>query len=319
MEQRDIFEAARLMITAESQALVRLADSLDNAFERAVEQILTISGRVVVSGVGKSGYIARKVAATLSSTGTVATFVHPVEASHGDLGMIRENDLLIALSRSGESNELDDIVTYCSDLRLPIIAITSNAASKLSRKSSITLLMPDLNEACTLGLAPTNSSIMMLSMGDALANCCLIKRGFTKDDFKKLHPAGSLGRLLLKASDVMHGNDQVPLVNEYGTVFDAILEMTRCRFGCVGVINAQEKLIGIFTDGDLRRKSAYLDLTQPITKLMSPNPKFVEPSVKLSDIIKILKNCRIPSIFVCAECRPIGILHIHDFLQIGLA
>jgi len=279
---------------------------------------VAISGRVILTGVGKSSHIAKKISSTFASTGTPAFFIHPTEASHGDLGMITADDMVIAFSRSGESAELKDIVLFCKQLSIPLIGITASKDSTLAKSANLNLFLPNVDEACTLGLAPTTSSVMMLSLGDALAVACLEKRKFTKDHFKVFHPAGKLGLNLLKIADFMHVGDEIPLVDSSASLSDAILEMTRCRFGCVGVIDLSLQLVGIFTDGDLRRNLISTDLSRSITELMTRDPQTLEADAYAMDVVKVFRDKRIPSIFVCRNMKPIGLLHLHDLLQKGM-
>jgi arabinose-5-phosphate isomerase len=308
---------ARALIKKETDALSNLSLAIDQSFIEVMTKILTVRGRLILTGVGKSSHIARKISSTFASTGTPAFFVHPAEASHGDLGMITADDMVIVLSRSGESAELKDIVQFCKQFSIPLVGITACKESTLAKAANFNLFLPDVEEACTLGLAPTTSSIMMLALGDALAVACLEKRKFTKDDFKIFHPAGKLGLSLLKVADIMHSGDETPLVNLSHSLSDTILEMTRCRFGCVGVIDSSGHLVGIFTDGDLRRSLGSVELTQPISSLMVKNPASLDPNAFLVDAAQTFRNRRIPSAFICEAGKPIGILHIHDLLQRG--
>lgn len=317
MNNSEILKVAKRVVTEEAKALLVLSNTIDDVFSAAVLKLHERKGRVVLTGVGKSSRIAQKVASTLTSTGTPAFFVHPTEASHGDLGMIQDNDTLIALSRSGESSELKDILVYCKQHSIPIVAITAVVDSALAKRSDFVLRLPEHEEACSLGLAPTTSSIMMLAVGDALAVACLELKRFTKNDFKLLHPAGKLGLNLLKVSDLMHVGKELPLVSSETKLSDAILEITRCRFGCVGITDGYDHLIGIFTDGDLRRNLGSVELTKPISSLMVKNPALLDPDVYVIDAAQTFKNRRIPSAFICEAGRPIGILHIHDLLQRG--
>lgn len=317
MKNSEILTVAKRVVTEEAKALLVLSSTLDDVFSAAVLKIHERKGRVVLTGVGKSSHIAQKIASTLASTGTPALFVHPTEASHGDLGMIQDNDTLIALSRSGESSELKDILVYCKLNLIPIVAITAVVDSALAKRSDFVLRLPEHEEACSLGLAPTTSSIMMLAVGDALAVACLELKKFTKNDFKLFHPAGKLGLNLLKVSDLMHVGEELPLVCGDTTLSDVILEMTRCRFGCVGITNDYDHLIGIFTDGDLRRNLGSVELTKPISSLMVRNPALLDPDAYVVDAAQTFRNRRIPSAFICEAGKPIGILHIHDLLQRG--
>lgn len=312
-----ILSLGQKIIKQEASSLLLLGNSLNDSFCSAVEMISGLRGRLIVSGIGKSGHIGRKIASTFTSTGTPAIFLHPSEASHGDLGIIKSGDLVIALSRSGESPELQDTLIYCKQNSVPVIAVTAYPNSTLAKASSCIINIPEIEEACSLGLAPTTSSVMMLAIGDALAVTCLGLNNFTKNDFKVFHPAGKLGLSLLKVSEVMHIGAGVPLVRWDGTLSHAILEMTRCRFGCVGITDDCGELIGIFTDGDLRRSLGSVDLTRPISNLMVKDPAMLDPDTHVVEAAQTFRDRRIPSAFICTAKKPIGILHIHDLLQRG--
>jgi arabinose-5-phosphate isomerase len=317
MQSKKILQIANEVIKKESQALLMLCNTLDEDFASVVNLINAKSGKIIFIGVGKSSHIAKKVASTFASYGTPAFFLHPTEASHGDLGMIQAEDILIAFSRSGESIELEDTLLYCKSHSIPVIAVTVGKESSLAKTSDLVILLPDIEEACTLGLAPTTSSVMMLALGDALAITCMEYKSFTKNDFKVFHPAGKLGLSLLKVAEIMHIGKEIPLVNVAAPVSEAILEMTRCRFGCVGITDQTSKLIGIFTDGDLRRNLQKVNLENPILDVMVKNPELLNPDLYAQEVIEIFKNKRIPSAFVCRDGNPIGILHLHDLLQRG--
>lgn len=314
---KDLLSLGKRLINDEASALKALSASLTQDFEHVVNVIANLKGRVITSGVGKSSHIAKKITSTFASTGTPAFFIHPTEASHGDLGMITAVDILIAFSRSGESSELKDIILFCKQQSIPLVGITTVRDSTLAKTANLNLFLPDLDEACTLGLAPTTSSIMMLALGDALAVACLEKRRFTKENFRVFHPAGKLGLSLLKVADIMHVGDELPLVDSSASLSDAILEMTRCRFGCVGFIDHTGQLVGIFTDGDLRRNISSTDLSRPMIELMTKDPQMLDADAYAMDVVRIFRDKRIPSIFVCRDIKPIGLLHLHDLLQKG--
>ncbi|NBC96180.1 MAG: KpsF/GutQ family sugar-phosphate isomerase, partial [Deinococcus-Thermus bacterium] len=274
----------------------------------------------VVTGIGKSGHIARKIAATLASTGTPAFYVHPSEASHGDLGMVAREDALIALSNSGDTAELADILAFARRFAVPVIAVTSRVASTLGEHADVRLLLPEAPEACPMGLAPTTSTTMMLALGDALAIALLERRGFTRDDYRELHPGGSLGKRLIKVSDVMHDGDALPLCTSGTRMADAILVMTAGSFGCVGVVDADGTLTGIVTDGDLRRNMDDDLLTRPIESVMTPTPLTIRPGALAAEALGTMNTLAITSLFVLDETRrPVGIVHIHDCLRAGVA
>ncbi|WP_449228102.1 KpsF/GutQ family sugar-phosphate isomerase [Azospirillum argentinense] len=315
---RDI-ASARRVLRMEAEALTALADGLDGAFVRALDRLSAIAGRVVVSGMGKSGHVARKIAATLASTGTPAFFVHPGEASHGDLGMIARQDAVIALSNSGETHELSDIVAYTRRFDIPLIGITRRAGSSLAEQSDVALVLPPAPEACPLGLAPTTSSTMMLALGDALAVALLERRGFTAADFKQFHPGGQLGRALLKVTDVMHKGADMPLCALDTPLSTVIFEMTAKRLGCVGVVDATGALAGVITDGDLRRHLTPELWAERADSIMSPRPKTIRPKALVEEALREMNAKQITSLFVVEADRPLGVVHIHDCLRAGAA
>ncbi len=316
-------EVARRVLRHEAEAIDSLARSLDASFERAVALLAAATGRITVTGMGKSGHVARKVASTLASTGTPAQFVHPGEASHGDLGMIAPDDAIIALSNSGGTAELSDIVAYSRRFAIPLLAMTRRRDSALSEAADVALVLPETPEACPMGLAPTTSTTMMLALGDALAIALLERKGFTAQDFHALHPGGSLGRKLLRVADIMHDAAELPLCAGDTAMAEAILVMTERRFGCVGVTDADGGLIGIVTDGDLRRHMAAGLLDQRAADVMTAKPRTVRPQALAAEALGIMNGIRneppITSLFVVQDRRPIGILHIHDCLRAGVA
>jgi len=311
---------ARRVIRAEICGLERLAAALDGAFEAAVDACAAARGRLVVTGLGKSGHIARKIAATLASTGTPAQFVHPVEASHGDLGMIGSEDALLALSNSGETAEFADIVAYSRRCSIPLMAITAGARSTLAAAADIVLLLPAAPEACPMGLAPTTSTTMMAALGDALALALLERKGFSSADFRLFHPGGRLGRRLLRVRDIMHREDEVPLVSPGVPMSEAILVMTAKSFGCVGVCGTDRRLVGVITDGDLRRHMDDSLLRRPVAAVMHRSPKTIAASALAADALGTMNRLAITSLFVVDEAdQPIGFLHMHDCLRAGIA
>jgi arabinose-5-phosphate isomerase len=303
------------VINEESAALKLLAKKLDESFVEAIYELQKCKGRIVLSGMGKSGHIAKKIVATFSSTGTPSIFVHPAEANHGDLGMVLKGDVVIAISKSGESPELSGLLHYCKRNKIPLIGITTNAESTLGNSSDIKLLLPKVKEACTLGLAPTTSAILTLALGDALAVTLSEAKKFTPLEFQKYHPGGKLGQKLMKIKEVMSA--ELPLLTHDKKLKDAILVMNAGRLGCVGVINFKNELVGIFTDGDLRRNIAKQNLDTPIVKLMTKNPLKITPDKYVEDLIVIMQEKRIPSIFVCKTNKPVGVVHIHNLIQRG--
>jgi arabinose-5-phosphate isomerase len=311
---------ARRVIRAEICGLESLAEQLDGAFRTAVEACAAVRGRIVVTGIGKSGHVARKIAATLASTGTPAQFVHPVEASHGDLGMIGCEDAILALSNSGETSELADIIAYSRRFKIQLIAITGGLQSTLSGAADIVLMLPPADEACPMGLAPTTSTTMMMTLGDALALALLERKGFSSADFRVFHPGGRLGRRLLRVRDIMHQNDEIPATSVGSRMSDAILIMTAKSFGCVGVCDAHGCLIGVITDGDLRRHMGDSLLAQSVEAVMNPNPKTIAEAALAADALGLMNRFAITSLFVVDEGdRPIGFLHMHDCLRAGVA
>ncbi len=313
-------DAARRVLRTEIAGLEALLASLDGTFAGAVEILARVSGRVTVTGMGKSGHVARKIAATFSSTGTPAQFVHPGEASHGDLGMIAENDAVLALSNSGDTAELADIVAHAKRFRNPLIAMTRRTASALGEAADVTLLLPAAAEACSMGLAPTTSTTMMMALGDALAVALLERKGFSPSDFQILHPGGQLGRQLLRVADIMHDGEAMPLVARGAAMSEAILVMTAKSFGCVGVTDDAGKLIGIVTDGDLRRHMGDGMLRATVDAVMSARPKTIRPQALAAEALGRMNALAITSLFAVDEQkRPLGILHIHDCLRAGVA
>ena len=313
--------AARRVLRTAADALTSLGEALDGEFTRAIDTIVAAQGRVMVSGMGKSGHIARKIAATLSSTGTPAYFVHPAEASHGDLGAITRQDVLLMLSWGGETAELTDLITYAKRFGIPLIGIASNADSTLMQAADVKLALPRAQEACPMGLAPTTSTTMMLGLGDALAVALMERKGFSADQYRDLHPGGSLGRALIRVSDLMHAGDDVPLAREDATMREVLLIMSEKRFGCVGIVKDDGALAGIITDGDLSR---HIDgdnfLGRPARQVMTKNPKIAHPDQLAAEALAFMNEKKITRLFVLPEgCRqPVGILHIHDCLRAGL-
>jgi arabinose-5-phosphate isomerase len=312
--------AGRRVLATEIEGLEKLALSLGASFQAAVDIMTAVKGRVIVTGMGKSGHIGRKIAATLASTGTPAFFVHPSEASHGDLGMLTRQDCVLALSNSGNTAELVDIIAYCRRFSMPIIAITGGAGSPLAEQSDTTLLLPKAREACPMGLAPTTSTTMTLALGDALAIALLERQGFSSDDYKIFHPGGALGSRLVKVSEVMHTGDEVPLATPDTAMSDIILTMTAKRFGVIGIVDDAGRLAGIVTDGDLRRHMSDTLLGLPVSEVMTRGPRSSRPNILAAEALGVMNTHAITVLFVTDdEGRPIGILHIHDVLRAGVA
>jgi arabinose-5-phosphate isomerase len=313
--ENQILEWGVDVLSVEAQGLNSLSKSLDHTFVTAVRALLACEGHVFVSGVGKSGHIAQKFASSLASTGTPAIYIHPTEAGHGDLGMITKRDLLIVLSKSGNSPELTHLLAFCHDNKIPIVGISTASTSTLANFSDYAITIPAASEACPHGLAPTTSTTMTLALCDAIALATARARNFLVADFRKFHPAGQLGYRLGIATEIMHGQNEMPLVSQSSTLAAAIIEMTSKRLGCVGVTDNAGKLIGIFTDGDLRRHFTEINLQKPITELMIRSPFQIAPTTLIEDVEKIFSDNRIPSVFICVEGCPIGIIHIHDLVQ----
>ncbi len=312
-------DSARRVLRLEAAGIEALSRSLGDEFAGAVDLLGRVTGRVIVSGMGKSGHIATKIAATLASTGTPASFVHPAEASHGDLGMITGTDAVIALSNSGETTELADLVTYAKRFTIGLIAITGRRKSTLAEAADVVLVLPDTPEACPMGLAPTTSTTVMLALGDALAVAMLERKGFSGDDFHVLHPGGKLGRRLLKVAAIMHTGDALPLVREDEPMSEALIVMSVKSFGCAGVVDAEGALCGLITDGDLRRHMAPDLLSRRTANVMTPHPKTIRPDALASEALGFMNGRNITSLFVVADERPVGIIHIHDCLRAGIA
>lgn len=310
-------------IGVEAQGLLHLKAALENGlgepFAAAISRILAAQGRVIVTGMGKSGHIGRKIAATLASTGTPAHFVHPAEASHGDLGMIRNEDVILALSWSGETAELSDLVAYSRRFRVGLVAVTSKPESALATHADIALVLPRSEEACPNGLAPTTSTTMQLALGDALAVALLEARGFTPEQFRTYHPGGKLGARLRTVSDIMHLGDRLPSVGESVRMEEAVAEMGRKGFGCVLVLATDGSLAGIVTDGDLRRNLRADLMNLPVSAVMTRQPKTVHPGMLLGEAIEFQERFKITTLIVADGTKPLGLVHYLDLLRAGAA
>lgn len=317
----DALAVGKNVLQTEASALVDLKNALDESFTRAVEALANAKGRVIVTGMGKSGHIAHKIAASMSSLGTTAYFVHPGEASHGDLGMIEPDDIVIALSNSGDSPELSDIIAFCHRFNITLIGMTGRREGTLAKRSHIVLCLPPLEEACPFGLAPTTSTTLMLALGDALAIALLEKRHFSKEQYKMRHPGGKLGKLMLNAADLMHSGDEMPLVRAETKMSDALIVMTEKSLGCVGVVDENGDLQGIVTDGDLRRKMSADLLTRSAGEIMTANPRSVTRETSAADVVRIMNTTGkgITGLFVLDGKKPVGFVHIHDCLRAGVA
>ena len=325
--------AARRLLDLEADGLRRLAAGLDDSFVRALNVLQAVSGRVVVTGMGKSGHIGRKIAATLASTGTPAQFVHPGEASHGDLGMITRKDAVLALSNSGGTAELGDIVGYTRRYRIPLVALTANSESSLAEQADVAVPMPRAAEGCPMGLAPTTSTTMTLALGDALAIALLERRGFSPNDFQVFHPGGSLGQRLQRVGDLMHGIEELPLCRAETPMSQAILTMTAKTWGCVGIVNDRGALVGIVTDGDLRRNIDRDLLKLTAGEVMTADPETIRMQALAAEALGLMNARKVHCLFVVdgaaeretvpaggvtARDVPVGIVRIHDCLHAGL-
>lgn len=316
-------ETAKHVLEIEMNALKLMQSELSDDFERAVQMILKVKGRVIISGMGKSGHVGQKIAATMASTGTPSFFVHPGEASHGDLGMLTKDDLLITISNSGESREMADIISFSRRFGIPMIAITSNPESSMGKAADLVLAIPDKKrapEACILGLAPTTSTTTTMAMGDCLAVALMAARGFSAEDFHNRHPGGKLGNVLVRVKDLMAKGDALPIVPLHMMMSDALPIMTEKSLGCLGVVDADGHLVGVITDGDLRRHMSADLIVRETQDVMTKNPKTIRPDILGAEAVHILNTGKITNIFVVDEAgKPVGLLHIHHCLQAGVA
>ncbi|MHB2263896.1 KpsF/GutQ family sugar-phosphate isomerase [Aliihoeflea sp. PC F10.4] len=323
LERDQIVQSAARTLQIEAAGLATLSTSFENglsdAFVKAAETIAGITGRVIVTGVGKSGHIGSKIAATLASTGTPAFFVHPAEANHGDLGMIAEDDAILAISWSGETSELGGIIAYARRFSIPLIAITSGTKSALAREATAVLALPKVAEACPHGLAPTTSTLMQLVIGDALAVALLEARGFTPDHFRTFHPGGKLGASLTHVRDLMHTGDEMPIVPTGTQMTDAVHVLAKKRFGCVCVVGDEGRLAGIVTDGDLARNLHRNLASLTVDEVMTRNPKTAAPDMLAATATGIINDNGISALIVCEDERPVGVVHFHDLLRAGAA
>ena len=315
----DALTSARNTLTAEAAGLTQLANTLGDNFVEAVDILASANGRVIISGMGKSGHIGNKIAATMASTGTPAYFVHPAEASHGDLGMITEEDVVLALSWSGGTQELAGLLNYTKRFNIQLIAITSDANSLLGQTANICLTLPKAEEACPNGLAPTTSTTMQLALGDALAVALLERRNFSAADFKNFHPGGKLGASLSRIADVMHQGDALPLIDGVVKMDEAIVVMTEKGFGCLGIIDDKGALAGIITDGDLRRHMTDDLLTKTASDIMTAEPQTIGGDKLTAEALSLMQEAKIQCVFVCENGLPIGLVRVLDLLRLGTA
>ena len=302
----------------EAEGLKALADSMDANFGEAVQLLASAKGRIIVSGMGKSGHIARKIAATFASTGAPAQFVHPGEASHGDMGMIAGDDAVLLMSNSGETAELRDLIAYTRRFSIPTIGISSRTGSALLEAADVPLLLPSTPEACPMGLAPTTSTTMTLALGDALAVALMERKGFSPDQYQVLHPGGALGQSLIRVADIMNTGDSLPLVQEHTPMSEVLLVMTAKGFGCAGVCDPAGIVQGVITDGDLRRHMKPELLTLRADHVMTPNPKTIRPGALAAEALGMMNASAITCLFVLDDKTPVGILHVQDCLRAGI-
>ncbi len=317
LSNSDLISAKRT-IDKEIETLRVMENELDSSLTQALDMMQAAQGRIILTGMGKSGHIAKKIAASLASTGTPSFFVHPAEASHGDLGMITEDDVIIAISNSGESKELVDILNYSKRFGIKLIAITKNPQSSLGKAGDVVLKLPDNGEACPLGLAPTSSTTATLVLGDVLTVAMIERKGFSKAQFNQRHPGGKLGSVLQKVSDLMHKGEEMPLLPSGANMHDTLLEMTSKRLGCVGFTDDDGNLIGMLTDGDLRRCLSNDILNKKAYEVMTKNPKVISPEAMATEAVKIMHDKKITNLFAVVNGKPVGVIHIHDCLDKGI-
>ena len=322
MNTQQIIESAKRTLTLEKNALELMIERVDETFAKVAEIILNLQGRVIVTGMGKPGHIGKKIAASLASTGTPAFFVHPGEASHGDLGMVTNKDLVLALSNSGESKELFDFINYCKRFGVPLVEVTSAPESTLGKAADYVLQIPNKKEApeaCPFNMAPTTSMIETLAMGDTLTVALMNMRGFTKELYHDRHPGGKLGNVLVKTKDLMATGEALPLVDENATMAEALLEMTKKTLGCVGITDADNRLIGMITDGDLRRHMSTDLPAKPVQQVMHANPITISDDILGSEAVALMNEKKITNIFVVDnQNHPIGLIHMHHLLKAGV-
>ena len=317
MNKKQILLAGKKVLQSELQSIKTLNSIFDDSFYRVVKTIYETKGRVIVTGIGKSGHIARKISATLSSTGSPSQYMHSTEASHGDLGAIKKDDCILAISNSGQTNELNDIISFAKRYNIKLSSISGDKKGILFKKSDYGIVFKKPVEACPLNLAPTSSTTMTLIVGDAIAISLLKLRSFKSNDFSKVHPGGNLGKDLLLLSNVMHTKNKLPITKENSKMSNAILDMTKKSFGCIGVVNKSNKLVGIITDGDLRRNMDKHFIYKTAAEVMTHNPFVVSKSTLVGEAINVMNTKKITSLFICEKKQPIGIVHIHDLLRLS--
>ena len=317
MNKSKLINRAKKTLSIEIKELKNLTKIFNDKFYKAVILLSKVKGRVIVTGIGKSAHIGNKISATLSSTGTPSYFVHPTEASHGDLGGIKKNDCIIAISNSGETSELNNIINYAKRFDIPLISISSNIKSSLNKNSTIGIVYKKPLEACPLNLAPTSSTTLSLVIGDCIAMSLLELKGFKSSQFKKFHPGGNLGKDLKKVSEIMHIGKSIPLANENEKMTKTLITMTKKSFGCIGVINHKKNLVGIITDGDLRRSMNDSFFNLKAVDLMTKKPTTGEKNMLVGEALNIMNSKKITSLFICEKNKPVGIIHIHDLLRLS--
>jgi len=317
MIKSKIINRAKKTLSTEIKEVHKLSKILNDNFYKAVILLSKVKGRVIVTGIGKSAHIGNKIAATLTSTGTPSYFIHATEASHGDLGGIKKNDCILAISNSGETSELNNIINYSKRFTIPLISISSNAKSLLNKNSTIGIVYKKPMEACPLNLAPTSSTTVSLVIGDCLAMALLEFKGFNSSQFKNIHPGGNLGKDLKKISDIMHIGKSLPLAKDTDKMTKTLITMTKKSFGCIGVINKGKKLIGIITDGDLRKKMNNKLLNLTAAEIMTQKPTTGDKNMLVGEVINIMNSKKITNLFICEKNKPIGIIHIHDLLRLS--
>ena len=313
---KKIINSANRTLARELSSIKNLKSSFNNNFCKSVSLIYNTKGKIVITGVGKSAHIGNKISATLTSTGTPSYFVHATEASHGDLGSIKKEDCVVAISNSGETSELNNIIQFTKRFNIKLIGITSNARSALNKNSTVSILYRKPIEACPLNLAPTSSTSMAMIIGDCIAIALLELRGFKSNEFKSLHPGGNLGKDLKNLSEIMHTKNNLPLALYNEKMSKALITMTQKSFGCLGVINKKKQIIGIITDGDLRRKLNSKFLEKEANQVMTKNPTLADKHMLVGEAINLMNTKKITSLFICDKKKPIGIVHIHDLLRL---
>ncbi len=317
MNKKQIIQEAKKVLKIELKEIKSISSSLNDSFFKVVNHLFHTKGRVIVTGIGKSGHIANKISATLSSTGTPSHFIHANEASHGDLGGITKKDCILALSNSGQTQELNDIINYSKRFNIPLLSISSNKNGILYKKSDHGIIFKKPIEACPNNLAPTSSTTIMLVLGDAIAVTLIKMKGFKKSHFGNFHPGGNLGKDLVKITDVMHTKKSIPLVRNNEKMSSVLVKITQKRFGCVGVVNNSSNLIGIITDGDLRRNMNKNLINKKASEIMTKKPNTADKNTLIGEAIHIMNSKKITSLFVCEKKQPIGIIHIHDLLKLS--